>query len=281
MPKFENGVTVNSHPCGNGEYRRLRISAGPQRMMYVDIAILEAKLGWKLKPGMTVEHKNGDSLGNTETVGRQTAYCHIQNPNDPTKWCDSKGPGGFMGHTCEPPKKFPESITQATERMLDEAAMKSKQETVNHPAHFGGDVPHEPIKCITAWGLNFALGSAAKYIFLAPRRGAKGKEDLKKAIWYLQWELKRMEAAEADKVELMPEAGSNIGRAPTFWANDIERIRQDDNGVFGIRLFFGHDGHNVCRFEDYGRTIAGGESGRSMQEAVDRCIADWNHGKKN
>jgi hypothetical protein len=62
MSAFKNGVAVNSHPCGEGEYRRLRISAGPQRQMYVDIAVLEAKLGRKLLPGMTVEHINGDSL---------------------------------------------------------------------------------------------------------------------------------------------------------------------------------------------------------------------------
>src|SRR5215475_7127086 len=63
MPRFSNGVVVNSHPTTSGNvYRRLRISAGPQRMIYVDVAVLEAKLGRKLKPGMTVEHKNGDSL---------------------------------------------------------------------------------------------------------------------------------------------------------------------------------------------------------------------------
>lgn len=59
---------------------------------------------------------------------------------------------------------------------------------VNHPAHYGGDLPHEPIKCISAWGLNFALGNVVKYI---ARAGKKGEpiEDLKKARFYLDWEI--------------------------------------------------------------------------------------------
>lgn len=62
MCGFKNGVSVNHHPCGKGRYERLRITAGPQRNLYVDIMVLEAKLGRKIIPGMTVEHINGDSL---------------------------------------------------------------------------------------------------------------------------------------------------------------------------------------------------------------------------
>lgn len=72
MTAFKNGVSVNHHPTGKGKYKRLRISAGPQRRMYVDVAVLEAKLGRKLLPGMTVEHINGNSLdliGDGEKAG--------------------------------------------------------------------------------------------------------------------------------------------------------------------------------------------------------------------
>lgn len=62
MPPFKNGTHVNTHPTGNGHYRRLRIGAGPQRYQYVDVLILEAKLGRPLMPGMTVEHMDGNSL---------------------------------------------------------------------------------------------------------------------------------------------------------------------------------------------------------------------------
>lgn len=59
------------------------------------------------------------------------------------------------------------------------------------------------------------------------------------------------------------------------WNELVEQIRTEHNGVFSVELFLGHDGHNVCRFRDYYKTLADGESGRSMQEAVERCIAAW------
>lgn len=59
------------------------------------------------------------------------------------------------------------------------------------------------------------------------------------------------------------------------WYGMVEKLRQDHNGIFGVRLFFGHDGHNVCRFESYEKTVGEGESGKSMQEAVERCVANW------
>lgn len=59
------------------------------------------------------------------------------------------------------------------------------------------------------------------------------------------------------------------------WRELVEEVRREHNGVMGVRLFFGHDGHNVCKFEDYDRTIAEGESGRTMDEAVSRCIQSW------
>jgi len=37
---------------------------------------------------------------------------------------------------------------------------------INHPQHYGGkDNPYEAIKVIEAWGLNYNLGNALKYIF--------------------------------------------------------------------------------------------------------------------
>ena len=73
-----------------------------------------------------------------------------------------------------------------------------EKEKVNHPAHYGGDVPHEAIKCIAAWGLNFQLGNAAKYICRAGKKQNESTlEDLKKARWYLDWEIKRLESESA------------------------------------------------------------------------------------
>lgn len=68
-------------------------------------------------------------------------------------------------------------------------------EAVNHPAHYGGaDNPYEVIKVIDAWKLNFNLGNAVKYVARSPHKGAT-LEDLKKAAWYLNHEIKTLEAA--------------------------------------------------------------------------------------
>lgn len=57
---------------------------------------------------------------------------------------------------------------------------------VDHPPHYGGDVPTEPIKVIEAWGLGFSLGNAVKYITRAGKKpGATALDDLEKAKWYL------------------------------------------------------------------------------------------------
>lgn len=67
-------------------------------------------------------------------------------------------------------------------------------EQVNHPAHYGGkENPYEAIKVIEAWSLGFCLGNTVKYI---SRAGKKGDTltDLKKAAWYLDREIQRIEA---------------------------------------------------------------------------------------
>lgn len=66
-------------------------------------------------------------------------------------------------------------------------------EKINHPAHYGGaDNPYEAIKVIDAWQLNFSLGNTVKYISRAGKKGSK-LEDLRKAAWYLQHEIERLE----------------------------------------------------------------------------------------
>jgi hypothetical protein len=65
----------------------------------------------------------------------------------------------------------------------------------------GGDVgkqPHyasykpEPIDVIEGWGLNFHLGNVIKYVGRSPHKGEQIK-DLKKAKWYLEREIARLE----------------------------------------------------------------------------------------
>lgn len=73
--------------------------------------------------------------------------------------------------------------------------MAKKKEMVNHPQHYGGDTTYEVIKVIEAWGLDnsFCLGNAIKYIARAHRK-ANQLEDLHKAAWYLDREIKKLEA---------------------------------------------------------------------------------------
>jgi hypothetical protein len=59
-------------------------------------------------------------------------------------------------------------------------------EHVNHPKHYGGgDNPHEVIKVIESWDLNFHAGNVVKYISRYQHKD-NPMRDLKKALWYLE-----------------------------------------------------------------------------------------------
>ena len=55
---------------------------------------------------------------------------------------------------------------------------------VNHPKHYNQG-KFEVIDVIEDWKLGFHLGNAIKYIARANHKG-KTKEDIDKAIWYLE-----------------------------------------------------------------------------------------------
>ncbi len=81
------------------------------------------------------------------------------------------------------------------EGSTDSAA--STIESVDHPNHYGGkDNPYEAIKVIEAWGLDFCLGNAVKYISRAGKKDpAKTIEDLLKARWYIERRIQKEEAS--------------------------------------------------------------------------------------
>ena len=63
---------------------------------------------------------------------------------------------------------------------------------INHPEHYGGQHNvYETINVIDAWDLGFCLGNAIKYISRAGKKNDK-VEDLKKAVWYLEHEIKKI-----------------------------------------------------------------------------------------
>jgi Protein of unknwon function (DUF3310) len=66
---------------------------------------------------------------------------------------------------------------------------------VDHPPHYaeGIDPVYEPILVIEAWGLGFHDGNTVKYIARAGKKGSR-LLDLRKARWYLDREIGRLEA---------------------------------------------------------------------------------------
>ena len=76
----------------------------------------------------------------------------------------------------------------ANDHLTGTASPSPAGETVNHPAHYGGDTPYETIKVLKVWlpreqYLGFLRGNAIKY---HSRLGKKGHadEDAAKAAWY-------------------------------------------------------------------------------------------------
>lgn len=69
---------------------------------------------------------------------------------------------------------------------------------VNHPSHYT-ECGIETIDIIEAYGLGFHLGNAVKYILRAGRKKLDTlEEDLKKARWYLDREIGRLEGDDDD-----------------------------------------------------------------------------------
>lgn len=70
-----------------------------------------------------------------------------------------------------------------------------EKEMVNHPEHYGGKSNvYEAIKVIDAWDLDFCLGNTVKYISRAGKKNpGKEIEDLKKAMFYLQHKINKLE----------------------------------------------------------------------------------------
>ena len=67
-----------------------------------------------------------------------------------------------------------------------------ENDIVNHPSHYT-DGKIEVIDFIEDKGLNFHRGNAIKYIARAGKKNPeKEVEDLKKALWYIDREIKRL-----------------------------------------------------------------------------------------
>ena len=82
----------------------------------------------------------------------------------------------------------PNTITVTVEEEEEWRRQIAKHDSVNHPKHY---TEHPSgIECIQITEhMNFCLGNAVKYIWRADLKN--GIEDLQKAAWYIQREIKR------------------------------------------------------------------------------------------
>jgi len=70
--------------------------------------------------------------------------------------------------------------------------MPRKNSSINHPAHYNAGVI-EVIDAIESWKLGFHLGNVVKYVARADHKG-DFLGDLRKAKWYLDRQIKRIES---------------------------------------------------------------------------------------
>lgn len=69
----------------------------------------------------------------------------------------------------------------------------ANSDSVNHPSHYKSATGLEVIDVIEAFDLDRYLANVVKYVLRSPSKGNE-VEDLKKAVWYLQRKIDRLEA---------------------------------------------------------------------------------------
>lgn len=85
------------------------------------------------------------------------------------------------------------------EELAGKGTEENQQDDVNHPSHYASESGLEAIEVIEAFFHgNAFLANTFKYIARAGKKGGEAKrlEDLRKARWYLEREIKREEAPE-------------------------------------------------------------------------------------
>ena len=70
---------------------------------------------------------------------------------------------------------------------------EKEKEMINHPSHYNQGI--EAIDYIESHRMDFNIGNVIKYVTRAKHKGTE-LQDLKKALWYLQREINRLEKGE-------------------------------------------------------------------------------------
>ena len=160
----------------------------------IDKDVLNAwrKAGWiiRIEPDLPVKKKPDreitvDTVDSVDTVENKAAQVadNLAAESD------------LVEAVCEIEQEAPESAVQEAEPDSD-MAQPPAVDLVNEPPHYlAGGI--ETIDYIEAKGFNYNLGNVCKYI---SRAGHKGDtiEDLKKAAWYLNREISRLEKEAAE-----------------------------------------------------------------------------------
>jgi len=93
-----------------------------------------------------------------------------------------------------PPHLSPTStLAGLVSSTMDFIGAEPSTSTVDHPTHYRAESGIEAIEAIEAWDLNFNLGNVVKYVCRAGLKSGNTKEDLEKALWYLQRELSNID----------------------------------------------------------------------------------------
>lgn len=123
-------------------------------------------------------------------------YEHFEDYEEPCLLCKCTFKQGTPGYREAKdyfkPKKYSSDCTISCKEPNDSFKNEDYEfkeiDMVNHPPHYQHGI--EPIEFIESHNLNFNLSSAVKYIARAPYKG-KELEDLKKAKWFIEREIKR------------------------------------------------------------------------------------------
>ena len=90
-----------------------------------------------------------------------------------------------MGKILKPPGWLPPELESVIDRM-------GRNDPVDHPTHYNAHP--SGVECIdVAEHMNYCLGNAIKYIWRCGLKDGRAVEDLKKAVWFLQREIARLE----------------------------------------------------------------------------------------
>ena len=92
-----------------------------------------------------------------------------------------------MGDIVEDTKEQVEDFIKSDIEAVVEEDCKHKysyEQSVNHPSHYN-KTSLEVIDAIDIWGLDFSEGNVIKYLLRAKHKN-NAREDLEKALWYVQ-----------------------------------------------------------------------------------------------